>query len=278
MTGPPGAGPPRSAGPPPGGARPRGGTSLRTGAWLRAAGSPRGRGALRRIGPLLAVGALLGAAAVAAALATPQITSVPVPQLIQSGHPPPANTPAGAVSQPPGAGRMQPDTQLPGWVGVLVTVLCIGIVGAIVAVIIWMVFRDSLVNRKGRLVPEEEQAPDPVVSRDQVLAAVDAGLSGLADDETDPRRAVIACWVRLEEAAASAGTPRHPGDSPTDLVLRLLAAHQVSAPVLYPLAEVYRLARYATHTVDAGMRDRARTALRQLRAELAREPVMGTNR
>ena len=30
----------------------------------------------------------------------------------------------------------------------------------------------------------------------------------------DPRRAVIACWVRLEQAAAAAGTPRQVGDSP----------------------------------------------------------------
>jgi hypothetical protein len=30
--------------------------------------------------------------------------------------------------------------------------------------------------------------------------------------------------------------------------------------------------------VDTGMRDRARSALRQLRAELASEPVMGTSK
>jgi hypothetical protein len=81
---------------------------------------------------------------------------------------------------------------------------------------------------------------------------------------------VIACWVRLEEAAAAAGTPREPGDTPSELVLRLLGEHQVSAPVLYQLAEVYRLARYATHTVDTTMRDHARAALGQLRDELTR--------
>jgi hypothetical protein len=89
---------------------------------------------------------------------------------------------------------------------------------------------------------------------------------------------VIACWLRLEEAAAAVGTPRQPGDAPADLVLRLLTTHQVSAAVLLPLAEVYRLARYATHTVDTGMRDSARAALRQLRAELAEEPAIGSPR
>jgi hypothetical protein len=103
-----------------------------------------------------------------------------------------------------------------------------------------------------------------------VIAAVDQGLSELDDSDTDPRAAVIACWVRLEQAAAGAGTPRAPGDTSTDLVGRLLTEQHVSAAVLVPLAEVFRLARYATHAVDATMRDQARTALGQLRAELSR--------
>ena len=108
-------------------------------------------------------------------------------------------------------------------------------------------------------------------AREQVIAAVDAGLADLDDADADPRRVVIACWVRLEQAAAAAGTPRDVGDTPTELVTRLLAGHAVSAAVLYRLAEVYRLARYATHTVDVAMRDQARAALGQLRAELSGE-------
>ena len=99
-------------------------------------------------------------------------------------------------------------------------------------------------------------------------AALDAGLEELSDTDRDPRRAVIACWVRLEDAAAAAGTPRHPGDSPTDYVGRLLAEQQVDAGVLAALLEVYREARYATHTVDDQMRQQARSALQRLRADL----------
>jgi hypothetical protein len=79
---------------------------------------------------------------------------------------------------------------------------------------------------------------------------------------------VIACWVRLEHAAAAAGTRRNPGDSPTDLVGRLLAEQQVDRGVLAALLEVYRQARYATHTVDDRMRAQARSALERLRADL----------
>ena len=76
------------------------------------------------------------------------------------------------------------------------------------------------------------------------------------------------CWVRLEDAAAAAGTPRHPGDSPTDYVGRLLAEQRVDAGVLAALLAVYREARYATHTVDDQMRQQARSALQRLRADL----------
>ena len=47
----------------------------------------------------------------------------------------------------------------------------------------------------------------PTSGRAEVVAAVDAGLLDLDDADPDPRRAVIACWVRLEQAAAAAGTP-----------------------------------------------------------------------
>ena len=233
---------------------------------------------LRRFGPLLAVFALLAAAAVAAALATPQIRSVPVAPGRETLGP---QDSGGTYSPPPTplnsqAGRVQHDMVLPGWISTLVSVVCLVVVLAVVGVVAWMLLRDRLdVRRRIEPVTEELTATD---RREQVLAAVDAGLTGLDDSDTDPRRAVIACWVRLEEAAAAAGTPRQPGDAPGDLVLRLLSAHQVSAGVLIPLAEVYRLARYATHTVDSTMRDSARAALRQLRAELSAEPAMGSTK
>src|SRR5262249_18730925 len=98
---------------------------------------------------------------------------------------------------------------------------------------------------------------------------VDEGLADLDDADADPRRAVIACWVRLERAAAEAGTPRGVGDTSADLVSRLLASHMVSGTVLAAFASVYREARFATHTVDVAMREQARAALRQVRDELA---------
>src|SRR5439155_22074507 len=111
--------------------------------------------------------------------------------------------------------------------------------------------------------------------RHEVAAAVAAGIAALDDADTDPRRAVIACWLRLERAAAAAGTARVASDTPADLVYRLLHTQQVSAAVLETFAELYRRARYAPHDVPPDMREQARTALHRLSAELHQSAESG---
>jgi hypothetical protein len=233
---------------------------------------------LQRLRPLAVVGALLAAAAVAAALATPQVRNVPVTRRLPPNPAIPTAPTRGAYQPSPATIPVQKAIVLPGWVTGVINVLCIAVIAAVVGVLVWYLLRNSLAVRRARLLVESSEPMAAREQREKVLAAVDAGLSDLAAGEGDPRRAVIACWVRLEEAAAAVGTPRQAGDSPTDLVLRLLAEHDVSAPALYDLAGVYRIARYATHTVDVAMRDRARSALQQVRAELTvrrPEPVPG---
>ncbi len=230
---------------------------------------------LRRFGPLLAVVALLLGAALAATLASPQVHRAPLNIRAPAVTLPPPDPPTGVATAPPRdtdpTVQAKP-SELPVWLNMAAQLLCLLVVAAALGFVVWYV-STQLLRRRGDLAEEPgESAEAP--AREQVLAAVDAGLVELADDDADPRRAVIACWVRLEQAAAAAGTPREPGDTPAELVTRLLEAHQVSGGVLYALAEVYRIARYATHVVDSGMRDQARAALGQLRAELSTTPVV----
>src|SRR5262245_44268779 len=133
--------------------------------------------------------------------------------------------------------------------------------------VVWALVRDQIRRRARKRASGTTQRREPRTA-EELVAALEAGLEELSDADRDPRRAVIACWVRLEQAAAAAGTPRHPGDSPTDLVGRLLREQQVDAQVLAALLDVYRQARYATHTVDDQMRVQARSALERLRADL----------
>jgi len=224
-----------------------------------------------RVVPVAAVLALLGAAMVAAAFSNPTIGRVPDrPRVLPTATGPPderAAPPTALVATP----SLPPDGSfvLPAWISWLVSALCAAALLAVVGSLLWLMLRDRLMQRRARLVAETGPAPVPT-TKEQVRAAVEEGLENLDDADQDPRRAIIACWVRLEEAAAGAGTPRGVGDTSTDLVRHLLVTQQVSGPILDGLAGVYREARFATtHAVDAAMRDQARSAMRQLRDELS---------
>jgi hypothetical protein len=145
--------------------------------------------------------------------------------------------------------------------------------GVLVAIVLLMVLLGAVVHTSSRFARRSLRArapakPDAGDIGAEVVAALDAGLQQLDESDGDPRRAVIVCWVRLEGAAATAGTKRLPGDTSTDLVMRLLVGHSLSAPVLTGFADVYRQARYASHEVDERMREQAKAALGRLREEL----------
>ena len=228
---------------------------------------------------LLAIG-LFALAAAAAATAQPALTRVPVSGIEIGPAPgdeatadrPERRDGADADAEPPELAEpgILPDVGNSELVRFLAGLLFVVLLGVAVA-ILWRSMRDRITLRP---LPE----PDTEERKEQVRAAVRASLDELAADGPDPRAAVIGCWLRLEQAAAAAGTRREPADTPGDLVARMLAAHQVSGAVLDRLATAYRRARYAPHEIGEELRDEARAALRQMHAELGRsrsEQVVG---
>jgi hypothetical protein len=212
---------------------------------------------VRRWLPLLAVAALLAAAFAAAALSEPQFNVRPP----SSSEEEPVPDPSGSITVTAVPVESAPPARTSGFVLPAVVVLLIA------GVLIFFALRDS-VQARGRPIEIDKDTPKPASHAAEVAAALDAGLDELGRSGSDPRSVVISCWVRLEEAAASAGTPRHPSDAPSDLVLRLLAGHQISRPVLDRLAAVYLAARYSFGDVDESTRSAAVSALQRLRAEL----------
>ncbi len=97
------------------------------------------------------------------------------------------------------------------------------------------------------------------VSRELDLAAEDVGTAA------DPREVVIACYARMEAAAAAAGTPRRPHETPAELVARLLEEQQVPEPAVRRLTELFEQARFSHHPVDETMRQAARESLDAVR-------------
>jgi hypothetical protein len=224
--------------------------------------------ATRRWVPLVIVGGLLGVAAIAASIATPGVHSVPVPRVSDNGL---AGDTSVAPADPfasasPGPLAVSPD--FPEWILWAEAIVALGIALALVVIFTWHYISTHWLSVR-QVARDPGGSPDALSDRrEDVIAALDEGIARLSGDG-DARSAVIACWVRLEEVAREAGTPRAVSDAPADLVSRLLGAHQVSSAALTSLAELYRTARYSANTIDFGMRERAVTALGQIRAELA---------
>jgi uncharacterized protein DUF4129 len=222
--------------------------------------------ALRRWWPLAAVLMLLFVTSLAATRSAPQLD-----QILQDEEPT-ANTPLLPTTAPSAAVASKPPppeaaSSLPDWVG-NAALLLLGVLSLIALVLVVVALLRDQARRRARRSGTLGARREPGSTADELVAALDAGLEELSDTDRDPRRAVIACWVRLEQAAAAAGTLRLPGDSPTDLVGRLLSEQRVDGNVLAALLDVYRQARYATRTVDDEMRRQARSALERLRADL----------
>ena len=220
---------------------------------------------LRPLLPVVVVIALLGVGLLAAAFGNPSIAALPRPLVPTTGAATPAptivETVVTATAVPEERVSAAPSRAPASAIMVLAAVFAL-IAGAF---LVWWVRRDRTPAIR---LTEVIRPAAPEQVRRLMWGAVDQGLEALAETDADPRRAVIACWARLEAVAAGAGVERRPGDTSTDLVVRLLGAHRVSADVLADFAAVYRLARFAAHGVDDGMRARAQAALRQLRDEM----------
>jgi len=230
---------------------------------------------LRRWWPVAAAAGLLAAASAAAGHSSIGATRIPpaaedIPWVPEY----PSTQPSASYPVEPRGAAEATEAQIPDWIATVAIGLLVLLVLAVVGLVLWLVIR-GVARRTTRALPVGRARRSAQGTAEEVVAALDAGLVELDDQDTDPRTAVIACWVRLEEAAAGAGVPRRAGDTPTDLVTRLLRGDDasgvptiVSADVLAAFAQVYREARYATRTVDEQMRGQARAALRRLRGEL----------
>jgi hypothetical protein len=104
---------------------------------------------------------------------------------------------------------------------------------------------------------------------DRALAAAEAELAARPSGE--PRDAVLACWLRLEEGAEAVGVRRRPSQTPTEFTTALVADLLPGAAqrrALDDLRALYHRARFGSVPLDADAPQRAAAALATLRAGL----------
>ena len=105
----------------------------------------------------------------------------------------------------------------------------------------------------------------PVEALADVLAATLDDLRA----ESDPRRAVIGAYARMERALAASGLPRRDAEAPEEYLGRVLDEVPLSPSAASRLTALFAWARFSVHDVRPEMKDEAIQTLEQVQEELA---------
>lgn len=218
----------------------------------------------RRLAPLIAAGSVL-LVAVIAAFAGPVEVGEPIIRFdVRDVEPSPEPSLPAAEEEPE-------DEEVPTnplTVGIVLYTVLVGIAGIVVGtiVLIWLIRWLSSRQRAGR----EPGVPDPKITvatlRDAAELAIfeaEAAGPGEASD------AVVACWVILEQAAASAGTPREAPQTPTEFTTTVLAEHRADRAAVSTLLALYHEARFGRTALPDEAASAAAVALRIISASLS---------
>lgn len=146
---------------------------------------------------------------------------------------------------------------LPSWLPWTVLAIILAAVVAGVALLVVLL----VVRRRAR--PE----PEGCSERGAVQAAIEAA-TGALQTASDPRAAVIAAYAAMERALAARGVARARAEAPREYLRRALGAAGGAESEARTLTALFEEARYSTHPIPARIRDRARSALSRLRAQL----------
>jgi len=169
------------------------------------------------------------------------------------------------VAEPAPAPRITDPVAIPG-AGTLAVVVQSALIVAGVAVLI--AGGRAFVRMWPRSDESEERlpAPAPRLRPDEIVEVLDEGLEALADGPVDD--VVVACWVRLEHAAAAAGVEPIASETPSELAARVLGDLHAPAPAVERLLVRYRTARFSAHPLDDQDRAVAIESLEEIRAAI----------
>jgi hypothetical protein len=109
------------------------------------------------------------------------------------------------------------------------------------------------------------------VLRQTVAETLDDAIAETLDDlaaESDPRRAVIACYARLERALSAAGHPRRRAETQQEHLARILGRLDIDTSSIRRLNALFTRAKFSQHDVDVAMKEEAIAALVEIRDEL----------
>jgi hypothetical protein len=152
------------------------------------------------------------------------------------------------------------DTTLVGWLATLVFGMAVALVLSLLLILI--------LPEAGSIAALASTPEDDV---DEVAGGVELGLAELTST-SDPRAAVLACYLTMTEAFRLAGVPHRPSDTPFELLERALVAQRVDYQSARRLTELFERAKFSHHQMNESTRREALEALRAVKRELEGDP------
>ena len=220
---------------------------------------------------------LVGAGLAGLALLTVVTASGPVDVLSSTGSATGTASPSRPPSVPPSSptattattgpfGDLSTLPSLPPVVVALIQLVVFGLCLWVLYLILRYAWRNAP-RMRSRTVPRRPLRPLPALP-DELVETADARLALLASGE--PRNAIVACWVDLEDSASAAGLPRHPAETAAEYTIRVLHTWDIAPAARGGLAELYREARYSRHPITEEHRALAIARLTTVHQDLQR--------
>jgi hypothetical protein len=132
-------------------------------------------------------------------------------------------------------------------------------------VVLWIYLGD----RMGEWVGPSAQ------TREGLAEAVEESLESLRR-EADPRRAIIMCYRRFEQALAGSGLARAPWKTPTEFLRETLRRVALPSDAVTILTRLFEVSRFSHHPVGQAERDAAVGSLIEIKAAIEGEDSRGS--
>ncbi|HUK96889.1 MAG TPA: DUF4129 domain-containing protein [Gaiellaceae bacterium] len=136
-----------------------------------------------------------------------------------------------------------------------------------VALILLVATAIALAVTRTRRPKGMEELPEATDVGDDLAASIGDAIDDL-EAEPDARRAVIAAYARMEAVLARHGLRRRASETPVEYLRRILLGLTARADAVARLTDLFELAKFSRHDIDASMKLDAIAALREIRDDL----------
>ena len=153
--------------------------------------------------------------------------------------------------------------RLANWSFNLTLALWLAALLATILIVLRWLGRQRIEGQERREVAQEEELV-------ALLEATSDEVRYQALSEGDPRNAVVACWVALEDAVHRSGLTPDRSETAAELTQRVLGRWDVDQAAITTLSEAYREARFSRHPVSEEQRTLAVDALERIHLDLRR--------